>query len=402
MIKKTLKKALPLAIAAAAASTSFNATALNILLTNDDGYGAHGIVVLESALKAAGHSVYVSAPAEDSSGTSGSINTDRGATVGFTDETGEGTNFSVQGSPVDSVSAGLYGLFADKNIDVVISGSNAGQNVGKLTNNSGTVGAAMFALRNGVSSIAVSVAVDLPLLVEVSEISDELKALGGQAYMKGAEAQAKGDLIQAELAKENPDMALVGQLSAEVEALQLEIADLQDQINAKKVEIYAVLAQADARVEDGQLAAATIVVNTLDSLEQTMLESGSEKLLPEGIALNINVPGKTLAEIPKVKMTKVTNDNLGDFQIIMENGELIVDAQTNRLVAGAALGQVPEDYLDLKSEAQALFSGYATISPLDGNLGAKTRADGASQWSELKLNLRGEQLLIEVADGTAQ
>jgi hypothetical protein len=103
---------LSLFIAASASALSAPADADNILLTNDDGYGSYGIGAMQDALEAAGHTVYVSAPASQQSGKSGSLTADFGAIIDFTEEV-PGQEWSVDGTPADSVSAGLFGLTPD-------------------------------------------------------------------------------------------------------------------------------------------------------------------------------------------------------------------------------------------------------------------------------------------------
>ncbi|WP_101759715.1 5'/3'-nucleotidase SurE [Oceanicoccus sp. KOV_DT_Chl] len=145
-----MKKA---ALVAAVTAVALPVSALNILLTNDDGYGSYGITAMQSALESAGHTVYVSAPAENQSGKSGGINTHYGESVGFIEYVG-GKQWAVEGTPADAVSAGLFGLLPavlpeGEAIDLVVSGINDGENIARFANASGTVGAAMFALRRG-------------------------------------------------------------------------------------------------------------------------------------------------------------------------------------------------------------------------------------------------------------
>ena len=64
--------------------------------------------------------------------------------------------YSVAGTPADAVEVGLSVVFASKPPDLVISGSNVGQNIGAATVHSGTVGVAVTALNDGVPAIAVS------------------------------------------------------------------------------------------------------------------------------------------------------------------------------------------------------------------------------------------------------
>jgi 5'/3'-nucleotidase SurE len=70
------------------------------------------------------------------------------------DDHGDGI-WAVHGTPADSA---LVGLFRMRNSppDLVVSGTNSGQNLGASTISSGTVGAALTAANYGVSAIAVS------------------------------------------------------------------------------------------------------------------------------------------------------------------------------------------------------------------------------------------------------
>lgn len=127
-------------------------TPLRILLTNDDGWEAPGVQAVFAALVAAGHDVVMVAPDENQSGS--------GARVGFTEpltltHQAEGV-FSVSGSPADSTEVGLSIAFDGELPDLVIAGSNVGQNIASAEVHSGTVGAAVTALNEGVPAIAVS------------------------------------------------------------------------------------------------------------------------------------------------------------------------------------------------------------------------------------------------------
>lgn len=147
-------------------SYALPALALDILVTNDDGYQAKGIQVLADTLEAAGHNVLLVAPFENQSGTGGKFNAHFGEPTSYT-EFAPG-RYYVPGSPVDAALMGLYiigpeqGLFGDDNRpDLVVSGINRGGNAGILTNHSGTVAAAMRGVREGVPSIAVSAGMDI-------------------------------------------------------------------------------------------------------------------------------------------------------------------------------------------------------------------------------------------------
>jgi 5'-nucleotidase len=136
-----------------------HARPLEILLADDDGYSAPGIQAVRQALVAAGHHVTVVAPATDQSGVGTAMTARFGAQIKARQES-PGV-WSVGGTPTDSVLFGLQVVFAGRTPDLVVSGSNFGQNTGALATHSGTVGAALAGLENGIPSIAVSTELDL-------------------------------------------------------------------------------------------------------------------------------------------------------------------------------------------------------------------------------------------------
>ena len=124
---------------------------LKILLTNDDGFDSSGLKVMQAALVAAGHQVTVVAPATNQSSTSMSM------TSGVLKVERKGNAvWAVHGTPTDAVMIGLAHILRETPQDLVISGTNAGQNLGTSTNGSGTVSAAVAAARSGVPAIATS------------------------------------------------------------------------------------------------------------------------------------------------------------------------------------------------------------------------------------------------------
>ena len=141
---------------------SAQATPLRILLTNDDGYDATGLQAMRRALTAAGHHVTVSAPATDQSSKSASMTSGR-----ITFEKKEDGVWAIHGTPADSADIGLRLLLKDSPPDLVVSGSNRGQNLGTSANSSGTVGAAVVAMQKGVPAIAVSVGLPAGMQPEI-------------------------------------------------------------------------------------------------------------------------------------------------------------------------------------------------------------------------------------------
>ncbi len=125
---------------------------MQILLTNDDGYGAEGIQLLDDALSNAGHEVWVCAPEKQRSGFSHSISLK--TSVSFTKVCER--HYVCQGSPADCVMFFLLGNFPLKKPDVIISGVNNGYNIGYDLLYSGTVGSATEGTLRDIPSIALS------------------------------------------------------------------------------------------------------------------------------------------------------------------------------------------------------------------------------------------------------
>lgn len=128
---------------------------MRILVVNDDGIEAEGIVRLVKAAKALGE-VWVVAPAAQCSAMSHRITVRGELTVKPVDFPVDGvTAYSVSGTPADCVKVALAALMPEKP-DIVFSGINEGYNAGRDILYSGTIGAATEALSNGIAAIAFS------------------------------------------------------------------------------------------------------------------------------------------------------------------------------------------------------------------------------------------------------
>lgn len=131
------------------------AQALNILLTNDDGWDSPGIQIMRSALIDAGHTVTLVAPLNEQSGKGGGLSTDFGASIAVVQQSPGVWN--VDSTPSDCIRAAVGGIINPEDIDMVISGINSGQNLGITgTQQSGTINAALGAMHHGMPAIAVS------------------------------------------------------------------------------------------------------------------------------------------------------------------------------------------------------------------------------------------------------
>ena len=123
---------------------------MHILITNDDGYLAPGIKILAQELSQVAE-ITVVAPDRNKSGASNSLTLMRPLRV----HQSEDGFYYVDGTPTDCVHLALSGLL-DSTPDMVVSGINAGPNLGDDVLYSGTVAAAMEGRYLGLPAIAVS------------------------------------------------------------------------------------------------------------------------------------------------------------------------------------------------------------------------------------------------------
>jgi 5'-nucleotidase len=124
---------------------------MRILLTNDDGYHAPGLAVLEAIAATLSDDVWIVAPAEEQSGTGRSLTITRPVRVRRFDE----RRFAVGGTPTDAVMMALATLM-DGRPDLILSGVNRGANLAEDVSYSGTVSAAMEGAFAGIRSVAMS------------------------------------------------------------------------------------------------------------------------------------------------------------------------------------------------------------------------------------------------------
>ena len=135
---------------------------MRVLITNDDGLHAPGLLHLASAAVDAGHEVLAVAPEGNYSGSSSAIG-DLGAEsrircrdmplVGLESV----QSIELAGPPALCVITAALGAFGEPP-EMVLSGINPGLNTGRSTLHSGTVGAALTAANFGMPAVAVSIA----------------------------------------------------------------------------------------------------------------------------------------------------------------------------------------------------------------------------------------------------
>ena len=127
---------------------------MHILVTNDDGVTAPGLLALAQEMRKLGK-VTVFAPDHNWSA-SGHVKTmDRPLRVRETILADGSPAFSSDGAPSDCVALSLLGFLEEK-VDLVVSGINPNANVGHDVTYSGTVTAAMEAVIDGLPGMAVS------------------------------------------------------------------------------------------------------------------------------------------------------------------------------------------------------------------------------------------------------
>jgi len=123
---------------------------MELLISNDDGIEATGIRVLAESMRALG-GVTIVAPDKNRSGASNSLTLDAPIRI---KEIEDGV-YRVAGTPTDCVHVALTGLL-EEDPDIVVSGINAGANLGDDVIYSGTVAAAMEGRFLGYPAVALS------------------------------------------------------------------------------------------------------------------------------------------------------------------------------------------------------------------------------------------------------
>lgn len=123
---------------------------MKILISNDDGYLAPGIIALAEAMSSLAD-ITVVAPDSNRSGASNALTLDRPLSV----QRANNGFYFVNGTPSDCVHIALTAIMKEKP-DLIVSGINQGQNMGDDTLYSGTVAAATEGFLFGIPAIAFS------------------------------------------------------------------------------------------------------------------------------------------------------------------------------------------------------------------------------------------------------
>ena len=123
-----------------------------ILITNDDGYDAIGLKILQKIAENFSDNIFIIAPKHNQSAKSRSITINKD--IDF--EQKYSNEWIVDGTPTDCVIFGLNHVLKFNKPDLILSGINAGCNIGDEVSYSGTVAAAWEGALRGINSIALS------------------------------------------------------------------------------------------------------------------------------------------------------------------------------------------------------------------------------------------------------
>ncbi|NEP09939.1 MAG: 5'/3'-nucleotidase SurE [Symploca sp. SIO2C1] len=130
---------------------------MTIILTNDDGIDAPGIRALQRAVNGEG---IIVAPKEHQSGCGHQVNTNRPIHL----QRRSDKEYAVASTPADCTRIAISHI--NQNIKYLISGINAGGNLGVDSYISGTVAAAREAVIQGIPAIAISHYIKKPLVID--------------------------------------------------------------------------------------------------------------------------------------------------------------------------------------------------------------------------------------------
>ena len=128
---------------------------MEILITNDDGWGAKGIMTLVRIMETLGH-VTVVAPGTAQSGKSNAITFDH-LLLHEIERTDKHVVYTTNGTPSDCVKLAIHIVYKGKKPDLLVSGINHGSNAAINVIYSGTMGAVFVGAENGIRSIGFSI-----------------------------------------------------------------------------------------------------------------------------------------------------------------------------------------------------------------------------------------------------
>src|SRR5918998_316326 len=195
---------------------------MRIVLTNDDGIDAPGLLAARQTLEEIGDVITV-APDRNRSGVGRSITF--GSTLHVEErEMADGAlGYACTGTPVDCVRLVALGLM-DFEPDIVVSGINHGENLGDDITYSGTVAGAMEGIVIGVPGIAVSLSIDRPW----HESAEELTPMNGDLHFEAAAGRVGYDIYNNPPGyheEDGTDFAAIADGEISVTPVHLELTD---------------------------------------------------------------------------------------------------------------------------------------------------------------------------------
>lgn len=319
-MRKTTHLMARVSAAVFAFSLSQASSALNIALTNDDGWSTYGIHALFNALTDAGHTVTLAGPLSGQSGSSAAIDVDAILTNTLT-ITKEADNIYSVATPDGSAEPATSGAIAtdisfqtnSAQPELLLSGINDGANVGPAAQISGTVGATIVSIGRVVGESIPAIAVSTDERCEFEE-------------------------------PELPEDAVV---------------PAPETIPAECMEV------------------ANFIVELIDELETLpRYRNGKSGLLPAGVALNINYPpGAPLGvKLAKQGQLPFIAQLGGAAALEIACGENCVDMPVGESTSGGIAGTIEITEDDVKKSDSDLFAeGYITIVPIEGDYTAKRK-----------------------------
>ena len=133
----------------------------HVMLVNDDGIDSPGLAAVAAVLTAdPSYRVTVVGPADQQSGVGHAIVIRREIAIRSYGEIGGAPAWSVDATPASVTAVGLTVVLENDPPDLVISGINKGENIGRAAWYSGTLGAAREAVLRGIPAIALSLELD--------------------------------------------------------------------------------------------------------------------------------------------------------------------------------------------------------------------------------------------------
>ena len=304
--------------AALLASLAPSSAALNIALTNDDGWSTYGIHAVYNALTAAGHTVTLAGPLGGQSGSSAALDVDAILGSSLQINRRSETVYSVgtpEGSAEPATSAAIATHIATESVgrapDLLVSGINDGANVGATTQISGTVGAAIVSIGRLIGDSIPAIAIS----------TDERCEEGSSA---------------------------------------------EDQVIPDPADI-----------PGGCKEVADFIVKLVDDLEKRpQYRKGKSAILPDGVALNINYPPGAPLGIKVAKQGRFPFlAAFGGAASLDIACYACLDVPVGGTSPGGIAGVTPITDADIKDSDSALFAeGYITIVPIEADYTAESKS----------------------------